>query len=68
MSYSTYLLRLPSSYYFRFHIPIDLQNIVGRKELRYSLRTDSKATAKPVACLLAGKIQALFNKLKGNAD
>ena len=65
MSYSTYLLRLPSSYYFRFHVPVELQNTIGKKELRYSLRTGAISEAKPRARLLAGKIQSLFRKLKG---
>ena len=63
MSYSTYLLRLPSSYYFRFHVPVELQNTIGKKELRYSLRTGAISEAKPLARLLAGKTQSLFKKL-----
>lgn len=63
MCYSSYLVRLPSSYYFRYHIPPVLQSIVGRKEIRYSLRCGSLSEAKPKARLLAGRIhQLLSNK------
>jgi hypothetical protein len=60
MSHCTYLIQLPSSYYFRIRVPPTLQSIVGRKEIRYSLRCGSLAKAKLKARLLAGKIQQLF--------
>jgi len=60
MAYSNYLVRLPSSYYFRYHIPLKLQQVVDKKEIRYSLRCRTLSEAKPKARLIAGKIQQLF--------
>ncbi len=34
-----YLIRNPHSYCFRVNVPKDLQQLVGKKELRYSLKT-----------------------------
>jgi hypothetical protein len=31
MPHCTYLIRLPSSYYFRIRVPPDLQPVVGKK-------------------------------------
>ena len=60
MAYSNYLVHLPSSYYFRYHIPPKLQEVVGKKEIRYSLRCRTLSEAKPKARLIAGKIQHFF--------
>jgi hypothetical protein len=35
----SYLIRNRYSYGFRLRVPADLQEYVGKKELRYSLRT-----------------------------
>jgi len=35
----SYLYRSPYSYCFRMLIPKDLHVVIGKKELRYSLRT-----------------------------
>ena len=70
MSYSTYLLRLPSSYYFRFHVPVELQNIIGKKELRYSLRTilDSNMNWKQSRQLLDRVAGDIIQRFKDSVD
>jgi integrase len=45
-------------------VPKDLQRYVGKKELRYSLRTGYLGIAKQKARLLAGNIQYLFRYLR----
>jgi len=60
----SYLVRTPYSYCFRMKVPPDLQACVGRKELRYSLKTGSLSDAKYKARLIAGLVQWLFRKLK----
>ncbi len=60
----TYLVRTPYSYCFRYRIPIDLQDVVGRKEIRYSLKTGYIGKAKAMAFRLAGLIQRLCADLR----
>jgi hypothetical protein len=45
-------------------VPTDLQSLVGKREIRYSLKTGSVGIAKSKARLLAGQIQALFRILR----
>ena len=40
-----YLVRNPHSYCFRVNVPKDLQQLVGRRELRYSLKTGAVGVA-----------------------
>lgn len=48
-------------------VPKDLQRYVGRKELRYSLKTGYLAIAKYKARIMAGQVQRVFKFLrKGN--
>jgi len=60
----SYLIRNPYTYCFRMNVPKDLQRYVGKKELRYSLRTGYLGLAKQKARLLAGNIQYLFRYLR----
>ena len=60
----SYLVRNPYTYCFRMNVPEDLQRYVGKKELRYSLRTGYLGLAKQKARLLAGNIQHLFRYLR----
>jgi hypothetical protein len=60
----SYLVRNPYTYCFRMCVPKDLQRYVGKKELRYSLRTGYLGIAKQKARLLAGNIQYLFRYLR----
>lgn len=65
----SYLIRNPYSYCFRMNVPKDLQHFVGRKELRYSLKTGYRKDARAKAHLLAGKLYLLFGDLrKGGAE
>jgi hypothetical protein len=47
-----YLLRRASTWYLRFRLPIEIQSLVGRSELRLSLRTPSVRVAerRALAC------------------
>jgi len=45
---------------------MDLQPFIGKKELRYSLKTGYLAEAKSKARILAGGVQLLFQELRGN--
>ncbi len=60
----TYLVRTPYSYCFRYRISPDLQDVVGRKEIRYSLKTGYIGRAKIMAFRLAGLIQRLCADLR----
>jgi hypothetical protein len=61
---SSYLFRNKYSYCFRIRVPQDLQPLIQKKELRYSLRTGYLGLAKSRARLLAGLFQQLFRKLR----
>ncbi len=60
-----YLVHNPYSYCFRMKVPKDLQQIVGRKELRYSLKTGYKSLAQSKARLFAGFFQWAFRHARG---
>jgi len=58
------LVRNPYSYCFRMFVPKDLQPYIGRKELRYSLKTGHLAGPKYKARLMAGQVQSIFKLLR----
>lgn len=60
----SYLIRNPYSYCFRMSVPQDLQRVVGKKELRYSLKTGYLGAARHKARLLAGQVQQIFRYLR----
>ena len=64
---SCYLIRNKYSYCFRMRVPIDLQKIVGKKELRYSLKTGYISAAKTKARFLASQLQLVFRLLSNGA-
>ena len=65
----SYLVRNPYTYCFRMNVPQDLQPYIGRKELRYSLKTGYLSNAKYKARLMAGQVQLIFKLLrKGNSS
>ena len=64
MGNPSYLVRQPSSYCFRMVVPSDLQELVGKRELRYSLRTGFLSEAKYRARRMAGFTQGLFKRLR----
>jgi hypothetical protein len=45
----SYLIRNQYSYCFRLQVPADIQNYLGKKELRYSLKTGYLSLAKSKA-------------------
>ncbi|NLZ16831.1 MAG: hypothetical protein GX087_03745, partial [Desulfobulbaceae bacterium] len=55
-----------SGYIFRLRVPVDLKPIVGKGELRYSLRTGSLRVAKLRTRSIAAYIQQLFMRLRSN--
>jgi len=61
---SSYLIRNSHSYCFRLVVPKDLQPIIGRKELRRSLKTGYLRTANSKARLFAGLVQGLFQLIR----
>jgi hypothetical protein len=63
MNSPSYLVRNHYSYCFRLHVPADLQVYVGKKELRYSLRTGYLSEAKFKARFNAAGVQLLFRRL-----
>ena len=60
----SYLVRNPYSYCFRMRVPIDLQAYIGKKELRYSLKTGYLSTAKQKSRIIAGQVQFLFKHIR----
>lgn len=64
----SYLVRNPHSYCFRMFVPTDLQPYIGRKELRYSLRTGYVGLAKHKARYLSGQLHLLFKYLRGSVN
>ena len=63
----SYLVRNPYTYCFRMCVPKDIQRYIGKKQLRYSLRTGYLGVAKVKARIIAGQVQLIFKFLrKGN--
>lgn len=56
----TYLFRNSYSYCFRMRVPQDLQGVIGKKELRYSLRTGYLGSARTKSGVLAGNMKTFF--------
>jgi hypothetical protein len=59
-----YLIRNPHSYCFRINIPKDLQPIIGKKELRRSLKTRYLSVVKAKARVMA----AIFKCCSGASE
>jgi hypothetical protein len=60
----SYLVRNPYTYCFRMNVPKDLQAYIGRKELRYALKTGYLGKAKYKARIIAGQVQRVFKILR----
>ena len=60
----SYLVRNPHSYCFRMMVPPDLKPLIGKKELRFSLKTGYLGLAKSKARALAGQFQSHFRHLR----
>ena len=59
-----HLVRNPYSYCFRVNVPNDLRRFVGKKELRYSLKTGYLGVAREKAQIIAGQVQQIFSYLR----
>ncbi len=60
----SYLIQNRYSYCFRLHVPVDLQEYIGKKELRYSLQTGYLSEAKFKSRFYAANFQLLFRRLR----
>jgi integrase len=60
----SYLVRNPHSYCFRMVVPKDLQKFVGKRELRYTLRTGYAGIARQKALFVASKIHFIFRTIR----
>ncbi|MGD8269281.1 MAG: hypothetical protein PVH69_03840, partial [Desulfobacterales bacterium] len=63
----SYLVRNPYGYCFRMVVPKDLQKFVGKRELRYTLRTGYAGIARQKAQFIAGKVHFIFRSLRKGA-
>lgn len=59
-----YTYHTPPGYIFRLRIPRDLQDIVGKTEFRYSLRSGFLRKAKVKARAIAHYVHELFEKVR----
>jgi integrase len=59
-----YLVRNLHSWCFRLIVPLPLRWVVGKRELRYSLKTGAIGIAKRKARFLAGRVQFIFQLLQ----
>ena len=59
-----FLVRNAHSYCFRLIVPKDLQQFVGKTELRYTLRTGYLGVAKRKSRFLASQVQFMFQLLR----
>ncbi|MBC2710207.1 MAG: phage integrase SAM-like domain-containing protein [Desulfosarcina sp.] len=60
----TYLKRHPSGYIFRYCVPKDVQAVVKRTELRYSLRTGKLGLAKVRARAMATATHRIITRIR----
>jgi len=60
----SYLLQTPASYFFRMKVPKDLLNVLKKREIKKSLKTESKQRAIRLAAIYAIKCQDLFDSLR----
>jgi integrase len=61
---SSYIFRSHHTFYFRLCIPVDIQGVFGKKEIRYSLRTSYLGEAKRKAGMLAEQIHKLIKTIR----
>ena len=63
-----YLVRNPHSYCFRANVPKDLQRLVGRRELRYSLKTGYVGIARVKAQMIVQLGSTGYLVVSGTVD
>ena len=59
-----YLVRNQYSYCFRAYVPKDLQELLGKKELRYTLKTGYVGVARVNAQIIAAQVHQIFIGLR----
>lgn len=59
-----HLFKRHKTYYFKLCIPLDLQSIIGLKELRFSLKTKNKSEANHLAISYTCQYNHLFFQLR----
>ncbi len=64
MANSSYLLQKSSGHFFRYQFPKDIKPLVGKSELRYSLRTGNLSLAKSKAMIIAGRIKGIIRSIR----
>ncbi len=62
-----YILLRPSGYYFRYALPKSYAHLLSTRELRYTLATNERRTAKKLAREIVCRIEALLRELAGGA-
>ena len=68
ISTPSYMYQSPSGYIYRLRIPVDLKDIVGKTEFRYSLRSGILRVAKHRARCIASFVHQLFIKVRNNME
>ena len=63
-----YIFHKPSGPYFRYRFPKDIAPLVGKTELRYSLKTSSIRLAKARARAIAGQLQLMITDIREGDD
>jgi len=63
-SISRYLVRNSHGYCFRMVVPKDLRPLIGKRELRYSLKARHRNRAENIAQSIGYKIKTLFGKIR----
>lgn len=58
------LLKRGATYYCRVWVPLDMRTLIGRRELKKSLKTDDRQTARTAAKLLEAKAEQFFFKAR----
>lgn len=58
------LQRRKNIYYLRIRIPTDIRHLVGRREIKHSLKTTDKRQAKTISRIKAAEIERAFCKLR----
>jgi integrase len=57
-------MRRKKMYYLRVRIPVDLLGLIGRKEIKQTLRTESHREARALARIKAAEVERAFSKLR----
>ncbi len=65
---TSYLLQKSSGHFFRYQFPKDIKALVGKSEIRYSLRTGKLSLAKSRARMIAGKIQGIVRNIRKSSS